>query len=341
MSGWHSVLPVLPESIRTSLQSWDPGLPVEEIRLRAGRPALVQLTDGERAVPGPPVAAAVCQRALQLCCEHSVYAWEEALRAGYVTVTGGHRVGVAGRAVVAGGHVQTIQPVTALNYRIARAVPGAASSLLPALLCRDSATVHSTVIISPPRAGKTTVLRDLVRQLSDGRPDLGWFGQTVGLVDERSELAGAWQGVPQHDVGKRTDVLDNCPKAVGLMMLIRSMGPRIVAVDELGGSADAAAVREAVFAGVSVLATVHAASIAEARERPGVGELLDGGCFTRAVVLSRRRGPGTVEAVHVLSSGGGNRVRAQTGRSGHRRGGDDVARPPARAQPRAAARAAP
>lgn len=339
MSGWQSVLPVLPEPVRAQLRSWDPQLAVEEIRLRAGRPPLVHVTGGERIVPMEPVSAADCQRALQLCCEHSVYAWQDALRAGYITVAGGHRVGVAGRAVVTDGIVQTVQPVTALNYRIARAVPGAARDVLPAIV--NQGRVHSTLLLAPPGGGKTTVLRDLVRQLSDGRPDLGLPGQTVGLVDERSELAGAWRGVPQHDVGLRTDVLDNCPKASGLMMMLRSMGPRVVAVDELGSAADVAAVREAVYAGVTVLATAHAASLADARARPGLAELLAGDCFARAVVLSRRRGPATVEAVHVLHSGGANRVFVQAGRSGGSVRGGDRAWPPARAEPGASARAAP
>lgn len=337
--GWHSVLPVLPGSVRTVLQAWDPHLPVEEIRLRVGRPPLVHVTGGERPVPMQPLTAAECQQALQLCCEQSVYAWQDALRAGYITVAGGHRVGVAGRAVIDGGAVQTVHPVTALNYRIARAVPGAAAGLLPAIV--DRGHVHSTLLLAPPGGGKTTVLRDLVRQLSDGRPDLRLPGQTVGVVDERSELAGGWRGVPQHDVGLRTDVLDNCPKAAGLMMLVRSMGPHVVAVDELGGAADAAAVREAVHAGVTVLATAHAASLADAQARPGLAALLGGDCFARAVVLSRRCGPATVEAVYALHSGGANRVWIQAGRSRDSGHGGDRAWPPARAQPGAAAGAAP
>jgi stage III sporulation protein AA len=204
--------------------------------------------------------------------------------------------------VTEGGRIRTLKPVASLNIRIAREVPGAADALLPQLV--RGGRFLSTLLISPPQAGKTTMLRDLVRQLSTGVPRLRLPGLKVGLVDERSEVAGCYLGVPQRDVGPRTDVLDGCPKAEGLMLLIRSLSPQVVAADEVGRPEDAQALMEALHAGVAVLATAHGSCLADVRRRPAMAELLRAGAFERAVLLGRSRGPGTVEAVTDLTREG-------------------------------------
>lgn len=287
--------------------------PLEEIRVREGRPLQLVYPGGDafiapdgRLTPDPDRAERASrddlQRTFQLMARGSVYAWEEEVRGGFLTLEGGHRVGLCGRAVTEGGRIRTLKPVASLNIRIAREVPGAADALLPQLV--RGGRFLSTLLISPPQAGKTTMLRDLVRQLSTGVPRLRLPGLKVGLVDERSEVAGCYLGVPQRDVGPRTDVLDGCPKAEGLMLLIRSLSPQVVAADEVGRPEDAQALMEALHAGVAVLATAHGSGLADVRRRPAMAELLRAGAFERAVLLGRSRGPGTVEAVTDLTREG-------------------------------------
>jgi stage III sporulation protein AA len=296
------LLSIFPPQLRGLLGAL-PWERVEEIRLRGGRPVEIVLHDGDYwlgqrgelitqaqlAEPLSPVALTGC---LELVTKSSLYALEEELRGGYVTVEGGHRVGLVGRAIVRDGKVRSMREIGGLNVRVAREVVGASSVLLPQLYNAEADWYYRTLIISPPRAGKTTILRDLVRQVSDGWEGVG--GRRVGLVDERSELAGTFRGVPQKDVGVRTDVLDACPKAEGIMMLLRSMSPQIIAVDEIGRPEDAHALSEALNGGVGVFATAHAASLEELEERPILRDLVEAKVFQRFVLLSRENGVGTI-----------------------------------------------
>jgi len=192
--------------------------------------------------------------------------------------------------------------ISALNLRIARNIQGRGLKILPLLLGTQGIVCH-TILISPPRAGKTTLLRDLIRLISNGVPGLGLTGQTVGVVDERGELAGMCQGVPTYDLGYRTDVLDGCPKAKGMSMMVRSMAPQVMAMDELGHADDVEALMDVLRTGVQILSTAHASSIEEARNRPTLAHLLDQGVFERMVVLSRKHGPGTIDGVYDLRTG--------------------------------------
>jgi stage III sporulation protein AA len=285
---------------------------VEEIRLRVGQPLMVRTAetdlflDRTGGATSPEKAYLVMRKdlvdALERMTQSSLYAAEEDLRQGFLTLPGGNRVGVTGEAVLAGGQIQTLKHVSALNLRIARDIKGNGLKILPLLLGTDGMFRH-TLLISPPRAGKTTLLRDLIRLISDGAPQIGLKGQTVGVVDERGELAGMRQGVPTYNLGYRTDVLDGCPKAIGMKMLVRSMAPQVIAMDELGHSADVTALLDALRTGVRILSTAHAASLEEARGRPVLAQLLEQGVFERLVVLSRRDGPGTIDGVYDLQTG--------------------------------------
>lgn len=241
----------------------------------------------------PKLSAVTMTACLELVTKSSLYALEEELRGGYITVEGGHRVGLVGRAIVRAGEIKSMREISGLNVRVAREVLGAADKLLPELFSREEDWFYRTLIISPPRAGKTTILRDLIRQISDGWGQVR--GRRIAIVDERSELAGTFRGQPQKDVGIRTDVLDACPKAEGIMLLLRSMSPEIIAVDEIGRAEDAVALGEALNAGVGVLATAHAASLEELEGRPILKELMAAKVFQRLVLLSRKGGVGTVE----------------------------------------------
>jgi stage III sporulation protein AA len=285
--------------------------PLTEVRLRSGRPIHLLWAGGDGFLrpdgrAGPDSAGAMrCDpdeltRTLQLMTQGSLYAWEEEIRSGFLTLPGGHRVGLVGRALVEGRAIRTLQPISGLNLRIARSIPGVASTILPALV--SAGRICSTLLIGPPGSGKTTLLRDLCRLISLGAPALGLPGQKVGVVDERSEIGGAVGGVPTHDLGPRTDLLDGAPKAIGLMLLIRSMSPQVVAVDELGRPEEGEAVREALHAGVALLATAHGRDLADVARRPTLAALMADGAFRRAVILRGEGSPGGLAAVHRLDA---------------------------------------
>jgi stage III sporulation protein AA len=253
--------------------------------------------------------------------QHSLYTFEEELRKGFITVAGGHRVGLAGRTVLEQGKVKLLKDISSFNIRIAREHTGCAVKILPYVVDASSfGGVHHTLIVSPPQQGKTTLIRDLARILSsgtaaaEGAPSMVPSpispvsrspqtlalerGYKVGIVDERSEIAACARGVPRFDLGPRTDVLDGCPKAEGMMMMIRSMSPELLIVDEIGRPEDATAIHEAIHAGICVIATAHGLNYADISRRPVLKELLADEVFTRIVVLGKQPVTGSLESVY-------------------------------------------
>lgn len=292
----QQVLPLLGGRLRRALEAVEPEklAPAEEIRLRPGHALLIQ--GGGREVWLPlTVNVEDLLETLNILSQYSYYAFAQQLARGYITVAGGHRVGVAGRVTVAKGKVAAMAEAGSINIRIARQLKGVGKEVLPWLFFRGQ--LLNTLILAAPGCGKTTLLRDLIRLISDEA------GLTVGVADERSELAGCYRGIPQLDVGRRTDVLDGCPRDQGLEMLVRSMGPQAVAADEIGRRADVRALENVLAAGVAVLTTAHARDLAEARERPVLRGLLAEGYFQRAVILGRRQGRPALEELAELPGG--------------------------------------
>lgn len=279
----------------------------EEIRLRINHPLMIRTGTQEFFVDpsGRKSNRVGCyivtkddlEGTLEKMTNSSLYAAQEELRMGFITLPGGHRVGITGEAMVEHGRIRTLRNISALNIRIANEHTAEIKSFFSLLMDARKNFCH-TLLVSPPRAGKTTLLRQLVKNLSEGIPELDLAGRTVGVVDERSEIAGMWQGIPSFDLGCRTDILDRCPKALGISMLIRSMSPSVIAVDELGSPDDAQAVRDAVRCGISILATAHAGSLDELQRRTYLQDLLSEKTFERIVILSRRMGPGTLETIY-------------------------------------------
>ncbi|MFF2482044.1 stage III sporulation protein AA [Paenibacillus sp. NPDC058071] len=278
---------------------------LEEIRIREGRPLEIGLRGQSRFATADGAlrlsaegaykpTGDLCRKLLERITNYSLYAMEEELKRGFITVAGGHRIGLAGRTVLDGGHVRGIRDIGGFNIRIAREIVGSANPLLPKLLDRERKTIRSALILAPPQQGKTTLIRDIARSVSYGfwgrGVEAAWQGRKVGIVDERSEIAACVRGIPTFDIGPRTDVMDACPKAEGMMMLLRSMSPEVIVVDEIGRAEDGEAIREAGHAGAAVIATAHAYDLTDALGRPLLRSLLEEGTFELIVELRRSEG---------------------------------------------------
>lgn len=269
-----------------------------EIRLRVGRPLFLTYDGGECFLRGKGQAQYLVtredlQETLEYVTGYSLYAYEEEIRQGFVSVQGGHRVGVTGKVILDGNRIRGMKYISCINVRLAHQKLGCADQVMPYIRSRD--WVANTLIVSPPRCGKTTILRDIIRQLSNGTEEIP--GLTIGVVDERSELAGCYQGVPQNDLGMRTDVLDGCPKSEGMQMLVRSMSPQVVAVDELGKGEDYQAVESVIHSGCKLIATAHGNSMEDVLEQPLFQKLLETRVFDRYIVLGQGNQAGAVEAI--------------------------------------------
>lgn len=292
------LLAYLPDSVRMLLKNVEPTAPLEEIRIRANAPLQLCFSGGERMLSGkngaPPVSEDDCRLLLQRLCGQSVYAWETELGGGFLTLPGGYRVGLSGRYAALAGGALRLTDVTGFNIRIARQIQGAAGAALPYLLDAFG-RLYPTLVVSPPGCGKTTLLRDLARCCSYGIE--GVRAARVAVVDTRFELTGCVRGVPQLDVGPRTDVLCGAPKADGMRMMVTNMSPEVLVTDELSSLADARAVFEAIACGVTVAASAHAGSADGLLHRRALNALLQQRLFTRIVLLGRSRGAGTVEEV--------------------------------------------
>lgn len=269
-----------------------------EIRLRVGRPLFLVYAGGERFLQikrGEPyfVTRQDLKETLEYVCGYSLYAYEDEIRQGYISVQGGHRVGVTGKVLLNGDRIRGMKYISCINVRLAHEIQGCADKVMPYI--RTEKWVANTLIISPPRCGKTTLLRDIIRQLSNGWANTQ--GLTIGVVDERSELAGCYQGIPQNDLGMRTDVLDCCPKSEGMQMLVRSMSPDVVAVDELGCEEDFKAVNSVIHCGCKLIATAHGSCLEDVLDQPFFYKLMGEKVFERYIILDKNDQAGCLKAV--------------------------------------------
>lgn len=303
----RDIYPYLPLTMTHLLQQVDEAVMknIIEIRLRANRSLQLVIPERKFAVQEHGKLSSdfqkgyICSEAdvthtIQAMSKNSFYALEQELRMGYITLEGGHRVGIAGQAILNDGKLKAIKNISSMNIRISREVKNCAEPILPYLIDQND-RVFSTLIVAPPRCGKTTLLRDIVRSLGNGK--INFSGVQVGVVDERSEITACKNGIPTLDIGDCVDVLDGCPKSTGILMLIRSMAPDVIVTDELGRKEDVIALSEALHAGVSVITSVHGECIEDVRNRPYVKQLIEEKYFDRYLVLTDQPQIGTVREI--------------------------------------------
>lgn len=286
-----SVLDKLPVSIKAQ---------THEIRLRAGRPLSITLPDTCLCVnkDGQPskdmsntlfVTLKDIEITLSYICEMSLYSYTSDICEGFITIHGGHRAGICGKAVLDNGKITSVKDISSVNIRIAREIKGCAGDILPFII--NNNTVNGSIIASPPGGGKTTILRDIARSLS-------LKGKKVAVIDERGELGASYQGIPQNDLGAFCDILDGYPKSKGILQALRALSPDIIICDEIGGEEDVNAVIEGMNAGVPVIATVHAGSYEEAKRRPQVQKLLGSGAIKTFILLYGHEAPGRIKNIY-------------------------------------------
>ena len=266
----------------------------EELRLRAGWPMTAVLPEGERPLGGPPVEGRELEQLVEIASRASLHTVLDQVRRGYLTFEGGHRIGLCGTAALREGEIHALRAISSANLRIARQVKGAAAPVLDGLC--PGGRLADTLILAPPGLGKTTLLRDVIRSVSEGE---GCTPLRVSLADERGEVAAMYSGRPQLEVGRRTDVAEGCPKAQGLMLLLRAMNPQVLAVDEITAPEDVRALIAAAGCGVTLLATAHGEGRAGLERRPLYRPLLDEGLF-RFLVRIRREGERRIYTIEEL-----------------------------------------
>lgn len=278
---------------------------LQEIRLRVNGPLIIIYNNKEFFInrnynlsTNKESAYVVTQNEVRETMEYisnySLYAYEDEIRQGFITIQGGHRIGIAGKTILEADRIKNIKHISFINIRLSHQIKGCANKVMPYIVEDDC--IYHTLIISPPRCGKTTLLRDVIRQLSNGLSTIP--GMTVGVVDERSEIGACYMGIPQNELGIRTDILDCCPKVAGMMMLVRSMSPSIIAVDEVGSREDIEAIEYVINCGCKLIATVHGNSIDDIKNKPILGRLVREKIFERYIILNNQRQVGNLEEIY-------------------------------------------
>jgi len=278
----QEMIKYFPKELKEEIESVDLQ-EIEEIRLRVNQNVLLKFSNREKLL-SYVVNSKSMQDLLERMCENSIYSYQEQIREGYIVLNNGNRVGITGNAVVIDGKITHLSYISSMNIRIAREIKGCSNKILPYVLS-SSGTIGNTLIVSPPGRGKTTLLRDLIRNLSNGINEYNWKGATISVVDERGEIAAMNQGVAKKDVGIRTDVIDHIKKDTGMRMLIRSMAPEIIAADEIGSKEDVDAILYALQSGVKGIFTAHASSVEELKKNPELKKLIEQDVFSTILLI--------------------------------------------------------
>lgn len=280
---------------------------IEEIRIRVDRPVILKYPEGKEDILDHVVTQNEILNILQSLCNNSIYSYQSQICDGYITLQGGHRVGITGNVAMKDGKITNVNYVSSLNFRIAREIIGASDEILKEVVTRKSNTssqnnyrnanidnndisnleINNTLIVSRPGCGKTTVLRDLVRNISN-------MGFTVSLIDERGEIASMYKGIPQNDIGLRTDVMDNVTKSLGMKIAVRTMAPQVIVADEIGTEGDLEAINYGICSGIKGIFTAHGSDISELRQNETLNKLYEEKLFKRIIFLENRGKMGKV-----------------------------------------------
>lgn len=247
---------------------------LQEIRIRVDKPIILKLREKDIILQYNILQTEILQIVERLC-ENSIYAYKNQICEGFITIKGGHRVGLTGSCVIENGKITNIKYISSLNIRIAREVKNCSTRILREIIDIENKTIYNSIIVAPPGRGKTTVLRDIIRRLSDGIEEINFRGKTCGVVDERGEIAAMYKGAPQNDVGIRTDIIENVSKNKGIHMLIRTMAPEIIACDEIGSKEDVEAIHYALYSGVKGIFTMHGKNVEDIKNNKQIYELIE------------------------------------------------------------------
>lgn len=297
----NHILKYFPEKIEKKIaeEVLDKMDSLEEIRLRTQRPIILKFNDCEKIIKYTVTTEEILA-CLQMICENSIYTYQNQISEGFITIKGGHRVGITGSCVIDEEKVININYVYSLNFRIARQIVGSSNKLLRHVLEIEENNVHNTLIVAPPGAGKTTVLRDLIRQISSGIKEIKFKAINVGVVDERGEIAALYKGMPQNDIGIKTDVIENVHKSIGIRMLIRSMAPKVIVADEVGNEEDIEAINYAVCSGCRGIFTAHGNNIEDIMLNPVLKTLSNNHIFQKIIFLDTNA-KGNIKEVYEMN----------------------------------------
>lgn len=268
--------------LQKELQDYSTSL--SEIRIRANLPIILKIGQDEKIINYKPTNEEI-EIILQNICNNSIYAYQTQISEGFITIPGGHRVGISGNATIKEGKVTNINCVYSLNFRISKQIKGCSNEIIKNIIKNNSIISQNTLIVSCPGAGKTTVLRDLARNISNGMLEINVKGVDVSIIDERSEIAAMYKGSPQNDVGIRTDIINNTPKPIGIKMAVRSLAPKVIIADEIGNKKDAEAINYAVCSGVTGIFSAHGNCMEDLKKNPEINELLKLNIFKNIVFL--------------------------------------------------------
>ncbi|SFC96583.1 stage III sporulation protein AA [Clostridium uliginosum] len=297
MKDENEVLNIFPSNIVSLFKEKSKKEQFYEIRIKIGKPILVYSNIGESIIDYIPSKDEL-KSIVQKISNYSLYAYEEDIKQGFITIKGGHRIGIAGECVMSEGRVKTIRNISSINVRFCREIIGCSNKVMKYITSKNR--IYNTMIISPPKCGKTTILRDIARNISDGMQSISLQGKKVSVIDERSEIGACYFGVPQSNLGIRTDVLDNCLKREGMIMSIRSLSPEVLICDEIGTRGDVEALLMAFNSGVNIITTIHGFTIEDLYKRKVFKDLIDNQILERIITLSSRNGVGTIEKVYAL-----------------------------------------
>ena len=257
---------------------------LQEIRMRAERPIILKLRERDLILQYNITQTEILQIVERLC-ENSIYAYKNQICEGFITVKGGHRIGLTGSCVIENGKIINVKHISSLNFRIAREVLNCSTRVLREVIDIENKSIYNTILVAPPGRGKTTMLRDIIRRLSNGIDEINFKGKTCGVVDERGEIAAMYKGIPQNDVGIRTDIIENVSKNQGIHMLIRTMAPEIIACDEIGSKEDVEAIHYALYSGVKGIFTMHGRSVEDIKNNKQIYELVENNEIQKVVFL--------------------------------------------------------